>query len=138
MDEPSQALVQLVTSLGLLLGWLAEFLARWLLLLVWVVWWLWGVNWRRTWAVLAEGAWVAVLLAMIVGALVWASFAPSDYNVAGWFTLPNFWWQLGGVGLLVALTLFCGWLQGLCGWTPAEIDLEPPPATPPAHAAGHH
>jgi hypothetical protein len=50
-------------------------------------------------------------------------------------TIPNFWWQLGGVGLLVGTALFCGWLQGVLGWTPEEIDLEPP-----VHAAahGHH
>ena len=137
MNEPSQALVQLVTSLGLLLGWLGEFLVRWLLLIVWVVWWLWGVNWRRAWAVLAEGAWVPLLLAMIAGALVWASLAPSDWDCLGWFRVPNFWWQLGGIGLLLALALFCGWLQELFGWTPAEIDLEPPPAVH-GHEAAHH
>ena len=138
MNEPSQALVQLVTSLGLLLGWLVEFLGRWLLLIAWVVWWLWGVNWRRAWAVLAAGAWVPVLLAMIAGALVWASLAPNHWDFPGELRVPNFWWQLGGVGLLVALALFCGWLQGVLGWTPADIDLEPPPPTAHGHEALGH
>ena len=138
MNEPWQALVQLGTSLGQLLVWLAVLVGHWLLLIVWVVWWLWGVNWRRLWPVLGEGAWIPVLLLAIVGALAWASLVPSDWDFAGWFTVPNFWWQLVGVGLLVALTLFCGWLQGIFGWTPAEIDLEPPPVATPGHEAAHH
>jgi hypothetical protein len=51
--------------------------------------------------------------------------------------LANFWWQLGAVGLIAGSALFCGWLQGYFGWTPAEMELEPA-----VHAAeaghGHH
>jgi len=45
-------------------------------------------------------------------------------------------WQLGGVGLLVAVTLLCGWLQGVFGWTPAEINLEPVEEAGAGHEAG--
>jgi hypothetical protein len=36
------------------------------------------------------------------------------------------------------LTLFCGWLQGVLGWTPPEIELEPPAAPVGHHDHGHH
>jgi hypothetical protein len=102
---------------------------NWLLLIAWLAWWLGGVNWNTAWAVLAEGAWLPVILIMIVGALVWSQIAPSDCACLGFITVPNFWWQLGGVSLLVAITLFCGWLQGVFGWTPVAVSLEPPEPT---------
>jgi hypothetical protein len=111
---------------------------HWLLLIPWVAWWLWGVNRKQTWAVLAQGAWLPVLLLMIVSALVWAEIRPSECTCLGFVTVPNFWWQLGGVSLLVAVTLLCGWLQGVYGWTPAEISLEPPEAPAMEHEHGHH
>src|SRR5437763_1131546 len=80
------------------------------------------------WPVLAEGAWVPVVLLMLVGALAWSRISPGPCTCLGFVTLPNFWWQLGAVGGLVALALFCGWLQGLLGWAPEEVNLEPPSA----------
>lgn len=110
----------------------------WLLLIPWLAWWLWGVNWKQAWAVLAEGAWLPVLLLMILGALVWSHIAPSDYTGIPFVVVPNFWWQLGAVSLLVAVTLLCGWLQGVLGWTPAEVNLEPPEMPVREHGHGHH
>jgi hypothetical protein len=92
------------------------------------------VNWKKTWSVLAQGAWAPVVLLMVVGALVWSQISPTT---AG----PNFWWQLGWVSVLAAVTLFCGWLQGVFGWTPAEINLDPPAAGhghDHGHGHGHH
>jgi hypothetical protein len=79
---------------------------------------------------------VPLVLILVVSALVWSQLAPSDCSCLGFITVPNFWWQLGGVGLLAAVTLFCGWLQGVFGWTPAEVELEPP--MPAGHGHGHH
>jgi hypothetical protein len=94
---------------------------------------LWGVNWRTAWPVLRNGAWVVVVLVIITVAMVWAQLEPASCTFLG-IEWPNFWWQLAAVSLLAGLTLFCGWLQGVMNWAPAEIDLEPP-----AHAsAGHH
>jgi hypothetical protein len=98
------------------------------LLAAWVAWWLWAVNWvhARDW--LARGAWVGVVLLVVVAALVWSEIAPGPLDV-GVARLPNFWWQLGGTALLALLALFCGWLQGVAGWMPADIPIYPTGAT---------
>jgi hypothetical protein len=133
--ELLQTLVQLVVVLGTLVWELVTLLAPWALLIAWVAWWLFAVNWRRTWAFLAEGAWAPVILLTVLAAHVWASLAPGRVTLFGILAVPNFWWQLGGVCLVVALTLFCGWLQTVLGWQPSEINLEPPPA---ADTHAHH
>ena len=109
----------------------------WLLLIPWLAWWLWGVNWKQAWAVLAQGAWLPVLLLMVVSALVWSQVAPSECTCHGFVAVPNFWWQLGGVSLLLAMTLLCGWLQGVFGWTPTDVSIEPPEAPSMEHEHGH-
>jgi hypothetical protein len=131
-----QNLVDLVVVLGRLIGDLGRVAFSWSLLLFWLAWWLWGVNWKKAWGVLAQGAWAPLLLIMLIGALVWSQVSPSDCNCLGFTTVPNFWWQLGSVGLLAAVTLGCGWLQGVFGWTPAEWNLDPP-AVGHGHGHGH-
>jgi hypothetical protein len=129
VTELWETLLQLVTILGRLLSELTLLALSWSLLVAWLAWWLWGVSWPRVWRVLAEGAWVPVLLLIIVGALAWSQLAPSNCVCFGSVTVPNFWWQLGSLSLLAAVTLLCGWLQGVFGWTPAELNLESPAAT---------
>jgi hypothetical protein len=128
-------LVQIVMLLIDILADLGRFGLHWLLLIVWLAWWLWGANWQRIWPVLARGAWLPAVLLIVVAALVWSQISPSDCSCLGFVTVRNFWWQLGAVGLLAAATLFCGWLQGYFGWTPAEMELEP--AAPANHGQGH-
>ena len=136
-DNPDLAaqLLQVLTELARVLGDLFLVLGRvvvaWALLIVWIAWWLWGVNWKRVWPVLARGAWAPLLLLLVIVALVWSQIAPA-------VRLPNFWWQLGALILLLLLTLFCGWLQGVFNWAPAEIDLEPPPTHTHNGAHVHH
>ncbi|HEX4589410.1 MAG TPA: hypothetical protein VH120_05745, partial [Gemmataceae bacterium] len=79
-------------------------------LVAFVAWCLWGVDWRRAWPILAVGAWIPVALLVVTAALVWSRLAPRE--------VANFWRHLGVVGLLAALALFCGWLQGVLGWAP--------------------
>jgi hypothetical protein len=136
--ELVDVLVQLVLVLWRLLEDLLVVGLRWSLVIAWTAWWLWAVNWQKTWPVLARGAWAPVVLLMLVAALVWSRLAPGPCDCLGFVTVPNFWWQLGGVGLLAALTLLCGWLQGVFGWTPAEINLEPPAPVDHHHGHGHH
>ena len=128
-DTLSQ-LLNILSSLAGVLGelalWIGRFLMAHLLIIVWIAWWLLAVNWHTTWRFLARGAWVPVVLLMIVAALV------SSQMLTG----GNFWKQLGEMALFVAVALFCGWLQGVFGWAPAEVDLEPPVAA--VHDHGHH
>lgn len=124
MTGPWEAFEQLVCNLGILLLFLLQFLLHWWLVIGWLAVTFWAINWRQVGPVVRRGAWLPLLLAMVWVALAWSQLAPS--------TEANFWWQLGIVALVVAITFFCGWLQVVLGWTPPEIDLEPPP---PAH---HH
>jgi hypothetical protein len=108
-----------------------------LLAAVWCAVWLWAVNWNKFWPVLAQGAWVPFLLLAIIAAVVWAQLQPCHCEIPGFLTLANGWWQCSFVGMLLAVALFCGWLQGYFGWMPQEIDLEPP-AIEHGHGHGHH
>jgi hypothetical protein len=136
--EIFQTLTQLVINLGTLIVEIGALALRHALLIAWVAWWLCAVNWTKGWATLARGGWIGVVLLTIAGAMVWSAIAPSSYDVGGLFQVPNFWWQLMGATLITLLTLFCGWLQGVFGWAPAEIDLEPPAPVHADHGHAHH
>lgn len=136
MSELLDAFGNLFQVMGKLLAEQREQVLPAALLILWVAWWLWAVNWKKAWAVLAEGGWAPLILLMLMVALVWSRLAPSSCSCLGFVSVPNFWWQLGEVGLFVAVALFCGWLQGYYGWTPAEINLEPP--APADHDHAHH
>jgi len=98
------------------------------LLLAWVGWWLCAVNWVKAWDWLAQGAWMGVVLLVVLGAIVWSQIAPSELSL-GIGHIANFWWQLGATTLLACLALFCGWLQGVLGWLPDEVPIYPEGAT---------
>ncbi|MBV9123950.1 MAG: hypothetical protein JO112_11380 [Planctomycetes bacterium] len=134
MTDLWPTVVQLFRDLGILLWALLSFLLHWVLVIAWLAWWLWGVNWKKVWPLLASGGWVAGVLLMVLSALVWSQMVPGEWNCFGLFLVANFWWQLGVVCLVTGATLLCGWLQGVFRWTPAEIPLEAPV---PAPAAGH-
>jgi hypothetical protein len=106
------------------------------LLLMWLAWALLGINWKRMWPVLKEGAWVPVVLLTIMVALVWANLVPGSFEIPGIVTIPNFWSKLAAVWLVVGVTCFLGWLQGVLNWMPPEINLEPP--APADHGHHHH
>jgi hypothetical protein len=106
-----------------------------LLLGGWIAWWLCAVNWVKAWDWLARGAWVAVLLLVFLGALVWSRIEVDEFDL-GFTRVPNFWWQFVGTALLACLALFCGWLQGILGWMPADIPIYPP-EEPHAEDHGH-
>jgi hypothetical protein len=125
-----QTCVVLAAALIALLVQLLALAAHWVLLIVWVAWWLRAVNWQKVWPVLRSGGWAPLVLLMLVVALAWSCLQPVPSDSL----LPNFWWQFGYVILLVAVALFCGWLQGVLDWAPAELSLEPPAL---GHDNGH-
>jgi hypothetical protein len=104
--------------------------------LLWVVFWVWAVDWRKLWPLLGQGGWVPLGLLMLAAALAWSQLDPGPSQRLG-VGLPNFWWQLGVVAFVVATALFCGWLQGRFRWAPPEIQLEPSDAPGQHHAHGH-
>jgi hypothetical protein len=99
----------------------------WSLLIVWLALCLFGINWKKVWPVLAQGAWAPLVLAMILVALAWSQMTPATIH---------FWQKLGLVSVLVAASFFCGWVQNYFGWQPADINLEP--VEPAADGHGHH
>ena len=138
MNDQWSLLVQLFSILGQLLAPLVQSAVSWLLLLVWIAWWLWAVNWKKVWPVLAQGGWMVLVLLIVISALVWSRIAPNTgYLLGGLSVGSDFLRQLMAVALLVVIALGCGWLQGVLGWEPAEIDLEPPAAAAD-HGHAHH
>jgi hypothetical protein len=111
--------------------------ARWLPVLVLIVWSLWGTNWRRLWPVLAEGGWIPLVLIGIMAAAVWAFVFPKNVIVLGFMPVANGLWQFGAVTLMICLSLACGWLQGRMNWYPPEISFDPPPPVHDPHHSAH-
>jgi hypothetical protein len=116
--------------LGILL-WLA-------LLAVWIAWWLGAVSWQKAWPALSQGAWLGVVLGVLMGALVWSEIDPTPMHITDLGTIPSFWARLGCVAGLAALALFCGWLQGVLRWMPPEIEVEPPEGHAGSGRDAHH
>jgi hypothetical protein len=131
-----QTFIALIVVLSYLVTQLLYLGLQYALLLTWLAWALFGIAWKRTWPVLAEGAWAPVVLLSILVALVWGSLSPSSVIFLGFLPLGSFWWKLGAIWLVLALTCFCGWLQGLLYWTPPAINIEPP-TTAADHGHGH-
>src|SRR5947209_3448880 len=138
MSEILHTLVELFVVLGRLIAELLAFGLHWLLLIFWMAWWLAAVNWKKAWPVLAMGGWIPLTLLTIVGAFVWSQVVPSTPTFLGG-VLPNFWWQFLACGVIVGSALFAGWLQGVLGWSPVEVNLEPAPhAEHDHHTPVHH
>jgi len=108
-------------------------------LLLWFLFCLLAVNWKKMWPVLREGGWVPLTLLTILVALVWSQIQPNSVRLFGFVHVGNFWWQAGAVALLAGLGLFAGWMQQRYSWFPLEIPVEPPPLEHGhGHEHGHH
>lgn len=111
-----------------------------LALLPWILWcvvWLFAVNWRKAWPMLAAGGWAPTLLLLLMASMAWAMIDARSCDCLGFMVVANGWWQLGYVLTLAALALVCGWVQGYFGWTPLEISTEPPVETHDHHEEHH-
>ncbi len=115
MPDLGHTFWELIVVLGKLVVQLLALALSSSLLIVWIAWWLWGVNWKKAWPTLATGGWAPLVLLALIAAAVWSRLSPSE-------TL-NFWTQLASVSALIGVAFFCGWLQGVFGWTPPEINL---------------
>ncbi len=120
---------QLLLILSKILEKLIQDALGWSLVIAWLAWCLFGINWKKAWGVLAQGAWAPLVLAMVLVALAWSQMTPEA---------PDFWWKLLQVCLVVVASFFCGWVQGYFHWEPAEINLEPPAHGVNGHGAVHH
>src|SRR2546425_80601 len=116
---------QLVVNLFQLLASVLALAAQWWFVIVWIAWWTFAVDWRKVRPVMSQAAWAPVILLVLLIALAWSRINPVEFSW-GIVVLPNFWWQLIAVIMIVVLTLLCGVLQDALGFTPAQIDLEPP------------
>jgi hypothetical protein len=103
---------------------------------LWCAWWLWCVDWKKLWPVLASGAWVPAVLFVAMGGAVWTQLDPRDLTWPGYY-VPSLAWHLAGALLLAAVAMLCGWLQGVLAWAPPEFPVHPVPALH-GHDHGHH
>ncbi len=86
-------------------------------LALWVAFWLFAVDWTRVRELLLRGAWVAVLLILLVTILVWGVVAPpaAGYHSVLGVHVSNFVGKTVFVTCLVCIAALCGFLQ-LTGW----------------------
>jgi hypothetical protein len=120
-DQLGNLLSALLALALILWRWLAAIAPILLLLVVSV----WAINWKKMAGVLRGGAWAPLVLLMFLVAMVLSQLAPAPLAIGGDVSVPNFWWQLGAVGLGACVILLGGWLQGVIAFAPAEIAVEP-------------
>jgi len=137
MTELVQVLIDLGENLVRLITVLAKLALGHTLLIGWLVWWLWLVDWRQFWPACRRGAWLPLLLALgLVSYLAWLVGAPLPAAETFGALTP-----LTTCLLLFASVLLCGWVQTVFAWYPVEISLEPPASAAhgahDGHAASH-
>lgn len=104
--------------------------AAWLPLVCWCAWWLWCANWAKLWPTLAAGAWAPAVLLVLMAGVVWAWLDPNGFGTPGWGLVTH----VLAAAALACVAMFCGWLQGVFGWTPPEFPVHPAPV---AHGHDH-
>jgi hypothetical protein len=111
--------------------------AAWLPLALWCAWWLWCADWSKLWPTLAAGAWAPAVLFVLVGGAVWGRLDPNGFGAPGYVVAAH----VAAAAGLACVAMFCGWLQGVFGWTPPEFPVHPAPAAhghDHGHGHGHH
>ena len=152
MEAFLAALWQLVVALEALVWSLVVIIGPWLPLVLWIVFWLFAVNWVNLREVLVRGGWIGVALIGFMAILVWGTVAPPPNNYHEMFglTVSNFVGKTVFVSALICIMLLCGAVQlsgslGRLGefHEPVEPDLhdagqEVEPHHPHAPAIVHH
>lgn len=110
METLLEAFGSLFESLWLLLVTFWHLLLPWALFVVWVVWWLFAVEWRALVPRLKQGAWLAVALLGALTVLVWGCLQPEPQVVFG-YEMRNFAAKAAIVAVLYVLAFAAGALQ---------------------------
>ncbi|MEZ6144925.1 MAG: hypothetical protein R3B91_05700 [Planctomycetaceae bacterium] len=109
-------------------------------LLVWIAFWLLGVNWVKLREVLLKGGAIGVLLIMLMAIITWGVIVPPEsgrHAILG-LSVSNFVGKTVFVTALAVIALLCGSVQlaGLCGPL-CNFEEEAPEAVDHAHGHGH-
>ncbi len=88
-------------------------------LLIWIAFWLLGVNWVKLRQVLLSGGAIGVVLIMLMAILTWGVIVPPEsgrHAIMG-LSVSNFVGKTVYVTALTVIALLCGSVQlaGLCG-----------------------
>jgi hypothetical protein len=138
MHSLDQSLLQLLTALGDVIVALGALLLPFIPLVVWVAYWLFGVNWAKLRVVLLQGGWIGLLLIGFVVVLIWGTVSPpqSGYHHFLGLTVGNFVGKTMLVTTLICIMFLCGSVQlsGFCG---SWCQFDEPAAEPAAHADSH-
>ena len=119
MDALLEALRQFGPPVQELLSALFGLLLPWTPLVIWIVFWLYAVNWVKLRTILASGGWIGLVLIGAIMVLIWGSVAPIPVGARDFFDLKisNFVEKTVYVTGLFCIMLLAGSLQlsGFCG-----------------------
>lgn len=110
---------------------LLQTLIPWTPLIAWVAFWLFAVNWRQLYPVLAKGGMIAVLLIGLMAVLVWSMIAPDPAeHVLFGLHVSNAVGKIVYVTGLIVIAFLCGSVQltGCCGNLYRFEEPQPAPA----------
>ena len=83
METIVQGLGTFLSGILDLVAALGAAIVPWLPVVVWLLFWLLVVDWRELWPVLRRGAWLGVLAAGGLAALIWQVVSPGDWEIIG-------------------------------------------------------
>ncbi|MCS7015236.1 MAG: hypothetical protein RMJ19_11030 [Gemmatales bacterium] len=133
MTELLQILLELAWNLARLVVVLAALTFRYALVVGWLAWWLWLVDWRRLWPALRQGAWVPLLLGLaLISYITWLLGVP----IPGDKELGRFA-PIALTSALLTSVLLCGWVQTVFAWHPLAVSFEPAVSSAPAEGSHH-
>lgn len=140
------ALLDLLSAVGVLLWTLVRDIAPWTPLIAWVAFWTLAVDWVQLRSFLLKGGWIGVLLLGLLAILVWGVVAPPEagtHSLLG-LNVSNFVGKTVYVTTLTVIMLLCGSTQ-LSGAVDGLLNLEQPSGGDDAghghddhHGGGHH
>lgn len=137
MSALFHAISDLASSIVEVLSAVFSLVLPWTPLVVWIVFWLFAVNWVRLRETLSKGGWVALVLIGAIMVLVWGSIAPSSgtFDFYG-LRVSNFVEKTVYVSGLFVIMFLAGALQ-LSGFCSQCMQFEEPVQVADSHGHGH-